>query len=128
MRLELKNEVLLHLFVFLPVFQGLQLLIKPQIAGVAAFLNVAPPDSLQHGAAFFLSMAASHKTTVIPLRLKFPESLRQAALQLQIQFICLKGGEAWRIHDIRTAGQMKQLHMTGRVTSTAQCVADLSHP
>ena len=72
-------------------------------------------------------MATSARVT--PWLTAYNESMRMALEADPTFHECgsLKGGEAWRIHNIRTTGQMKQLHMTGCVAATAKCVADLSH-
>ena len=114
--------------VLLPVFQRLQFLIQPQIAGMAALLYLAPPDSLQHGAAFFLGVAAPHESAVIQIGTELPEGLRKAVLQLQIQFVRFKGRKSRGIHHLGTAIQAIQLHVAGGVSPATQRVADFSHP
>ena len=108
---------------------------QAQIAGVAALLYLAPPDSLQHGAALFLGVAATNKTALLQIRLKFPEGLRKAVLQLQVQFLSLKGGEAGRIHDLRTdsridfVGGIRGLgELSARVDSSEMEVASALYP
>ena len=112
---------------FLPILQGLELLKKPYIAGVAAGLEFPCPQGLQHSATLFLRVAAPHKAAGAKIRRELPEGLRQAVLQLQVQLIRFKGGKARGIHDVPAAGEMVQLHMAGGMAAPAQCVTDLAH-
>ena len=111
---------------FLPFLQRLQFFIQPQIALVAAGLDCSSLQGRQHGTALFLGMAAIQKPALPQIGLKLLEGLRQAALQLQIQFFRLKGGEARRIHHFRPAAEAEQLHMAGGMASPPQRSTNLA--
>ena len=116
------------IFLFLiPGLQVLQLVIQPQIAGVAAAGDLPLMDGLQHGAALLLGVAAPHKAAAAYIRDKLREGLRQVLLQLQVQLLGIKGRKARSVDDIGVLPQGKQLHMAGGVPSPAQGLADLPH-
>ena len=63
-----------------PFLQRLQLLIKPDIAAVAAFRDLSVLYRLQNGAAFFLYMLAAHETAAVQIWRKLRKCLRQVLL------------------------------------------------
>ena len=94
---------------------------------MAAALDMPLLQRSQYGAALFLGVAAAHEAAFLPVGGELPKGLRQAMLQFQIQFVCFKGGETGRIHDLRSALQTEQFHMAGGVAAASQRVADLAH-
>ena len=94
---------------------------------MAAPLDLASAHRLQHGAALLLGVAAPHEAALVQIRPELHKGLRQAVLQLQIQLIGLKGGEARGVHNVRPAAQVEQLHVPGGVASPAQRLAHIPH-
>ena len=90
-------------------------------------MDKAGAHRLQHGAAFLLGVAAPHEAALVQIRPELHKGLRQAVLQLQIQLIGLKGGEARGVHNVRPAAQVEQLHVPGGVASPAQRLAHIPH-
>ena len=67
-----------------------------------------------------MELAASNMDTEIR------ESILQILLQHYIHLVGIKGGESGRIGDIGILSQVIQLHMTGRVSATAQLFRHLA--
>ena len=117
-------QLFLSVFNF-PFLQRLQLLIQTQIALMTTGVNFSVTECAQNSTAFFLSMAAANKLTVIQIRKKFCESFRQSAFQLQVEFLCFERAESRRIHYLCPAVKTKQLHMSGGMPTASQCRTDL---
>ena len=87
-------DYLILLLFLLPLPQGLQFFVKPQVALVAAGLDLPGFQGRQYGAAFFLGVTAIQKAALAQIGPELPEGLRQAALQFQVQLLRFKGGKA----------------------------------
>ena len=92
-----------------------------------ALLDLPMADGLQHGAAFLLGVAAAHEAALAEVGPELQKGLRQVLLQLPVQLLRLKGGEARGVHNVRPAAQVEQLHVPGGVASPAQGLAHLPH-
>ena len=113
--------------IFLPFFQGLQLLIEPYIAAVTALRDLPFLHCLQHRTSFLLDMLTSNKTAAAKERRKLRKRLRQMLLQFPLQRLGVEGRKTRSVNNLCYFVQWEHLHMAGSMAAAAQRLADLTH-